>query len=154
MNNKLILFGASLLLLVGCAPMPTSQESLSITRTLAPGGQRTVSVLVTNGRVSVGEEPIYILERFDKVVIVWRIESGNRYKFDPANGIVIKATGGGPAPVGLLCGPILSIDTLFGCAYDLPPTGTQYKYSVQILDKTTNPPKPLPKLDPSIVNDY
>lgn len=154
MNKKLILVLVSLLGIVACAPMATSQESLSISRTLTPSATRTVSVMVTNGRVSVGEEPIYILERFDKVVIVWRIESGNRYKFDPATGIVIKAFGSGPAPVGLLCGPILSIDTLFGCAYDLPPTGTQYKYSVQILDKTTNPPKPLPKLDPMIFNDY
>ena len=152
MKNKLLPL-AICLCVASCAPMAATQDSLSVTRTLAPASTRTVSVLVTSGHVAVGEEPIYILERIDKVVIVWRIEDASHYRFDPVNGIVIRADGqGGPAPKGLLCGPILSIDTLFGCAYELPPSGTTYKYSVQVIDRMTN--RPLRPLDPRIVNDY
>lgn len=154
MKNNLVWAALSILGLAACAPMPAGQDPLSVNRTLTAANTHTVAVTVTNNRVSVGEEPVYIFEKFARVVIVWRLDSGPRYKFDPANGIVVKADGTGPAPTGLICGLVLSIETLFGCAYDLPPSGTSYKYSVQVLDKSTNPPTSLRPLDPRIINDY
>ncbi|MFO1398145.1 MAG: hypothetical protein U1F48_13875 [Burkholderiales bacterium] len=148
------------LALAGCmATVPSPMQAqgtaaqAATSRIFQPAASVTVPVTVRGGRVSVGQEPIYILERIERVVIIWQSDN-NRYVFDPTDGIRIMASGSGPAPVNLQCGPILGIDTLFGCAYDLPASGTEYKYSVQMLDKLARPPRPLPKLDPRIVNDY
>ncbi len=148
------------LALAGCmatAPSPMQAQqpatSASTARLFQPATSITVPVTVRGGRVAVGQEPVYIFDRVDRVVIIWQLDN-SRYGFDPADGIRIMASGPGPAPVNLQCGILLGIDTLFGCAYDIPASGTEYKYSVQILDKSTRPPKPLPKLDPRIVNDY
>lgn len=99
-------------------------------------------VLVTQGRLSVDQEPLRFFKAQGKVKITWRLAENSPYSF-PADGIVIETAGD-----EFKCG-VDNNPRHFSCENRNSRKGS-YKYTVKVLDNG----KPLEPLDPVIVNEW
>lgn len=104
------------------------------------------------GRLSVNQEPLRFYKAQGAVTITWRLPADGRYRF-PKDGIVIErlsANGGGAGVETdeFRCAPGAKPNE-FSCLNRNSRPG-EYKYTVRALQDG----KPLPALDPRIINDF
>jgi hypothetical protein len=98
----------------------------------------------SQGRLSVDQEPLRFYKAQGPVTITWRLPPDGRYGF-PADGIVVEGAG---SREEFQCGPG-KLPFEFSCLNRNTHPG-DYKYSVRALQDG----KPLPPLDPRIINDW
>lgn len=108
-------------------------------------------VLVTNGHLSVDQEPLRFFKAQGPVTITWRLPTNSAYTF-PDNGITLEVAPGTksqPVKEEFRCARDPKNAQAFVCLNRNSGPGT-YKYTVRVLEKE----RPLEPLDPVIVNQW
>ena len=90
----------------------------------------TVSVDVTNGQISVGEDPVSTSA--GEGGLVWKIVKDG-YRFDQTKGIEVDSQGAHN------CHPLGNDGLSFRCAKLTHVVGATYKYTVNLIDTSSNP---------------
>ena len=156
MLKTMFVGGALALMLAACSSVMTmdagrvGEEGYDAARVMRPNPNKPnlfIAEDTATHQVFVDQEPIYLRNVDDRVVIAWALPvAPARYTFDREGIQIVGVASGAPGPVGLRCVPGRKI---FSCSYNRPPPGTKYKYTVRVLEDG----KPLPALDPYIANN-
>ena len=129
--KKSLSIAAAVVLLVGCVPMFAAN----------PGDPRPTTVKVVAGRITVDQEPIYVST--PGASIIWRVPTVSSLRF-PAQGAITFRD----APEGEFRCNLIADGRGVVCIDRYSRKGT-YKYTIRLEQDG----KPLPPLDPNVVND-